>query len=122
MKGLTLTRGVKLLIVSMGLGGSKLDKHIQHYHRPDENKLWMYAPTKETLKCYSVRKGENPFFFGGLQSISVPDLGAIFVIGGLWADDTQVNDLIKKYRLGEVSSNDVPFFNSLQDVTDVIFQ
>lgn len=103
----------------MGTGGSKSETHYLHYHRPDENKLWLYAPVRETLKCYSVRKEEHPFFFGGLESISVPDLGAVFVIGGLWSDDTQVNELLKKYQNGEIGATEIPFFSSLQDVTDV---
>lgn len=70
----------------MGGKQSKSDKHLLHYHRPDENKLWLYMPNNEKFRCFPVYYQGSPFFFGGLESISVPPLGAIFVIGGLWAD------------------------------------
>lgn len=101
----------------MGAGSSKLEKHILQYYRPEENKLWMYMPNQELFKCYSVFKDEYPFFFGALESVVVPDVGAIFLIGGLWAAHNQVLALAEKHK-GE-SSSGATYFSSFQPITDV---
>lgn len=101
----------------MGAGSSKLDKHILQHHRPNENKLWMYMPNQELFKCYSVSKEGVPFFFGALESVVVPDVGAVFVMGGLWADHNQVLKLAEKHQ-GDNSSG-ATYFSSFQPITDV---
>lgn len=70
----------------MGAKNAKADAHVLHYHKADENKLWMYFPSAEKFRCYPVMYKGTPFFFGGLETISVPAAGAVFVVGGLWAD------------------------------------
>lgn len=65
----------------MGGGGSKIG-HLLHYHKPDENKLWVFHPKSEKFLCYPVFMETGPFFFGSLETISIPSLNSIFVIGG----------------------------------------
>lgn len=65
----------------MGGKGSK-PKHMLHYHRIEENTLWLFYPSKEEYVCYPVHTKSGPFFFGSLETVSVPNLNAIFVIGG----------------------------------------
>jgi len=78
----------------MGGKQGKSEKHMLHYHRPDENKLWLYLPNREVFKCYPCFMKDIPFFFGGVETISVPPLGAIFVVGGLWADQGYVTSQV----------------------------
>ena len=101
----------------MGIAGSKSDKHFLHYHRTDENKLWLYTPNQETFKCYSIFKDEHPFFFGGLETISVPEMGAVFTVGGLWADNTTIHKLLEERQLSNPGKGG--YSSSFTDVFDV---
>lgn len=65
----------------MGGKGSK-PKHVLHYHRMEENTLWLFYPAKEEYLCYPVYSKSGPFFFGSLETVSVPSLNAIYIIGG----------------------------------------
>jgi hypothetical protein len=58
------------------------EKHMLHYHRMDENCLWVFYPDNEQYMCYPVHSQAGPFFFGSLETVSVPNLNSIFVIGG----------------------------------------
>jgi len=57
-------------------------KHILHFHRLDENKLWLFYPESESYSCYPVYNQNGPFFFGNLETVGVPSLNSIFIIGG----------------------------------------
>lgn len=57
-------------------------KHMLHYHRMDENCLWVFYPENEQYMCYPVNSQAGPFFFGSLETVSVPSMNSIFVIGG----------------------------------------
>ena len=101
----------------MGGGSSKIDKHVLHHHRPKDNRLWMYMPNQELFKCYSVFKGNHPLFFGGLETVMVPDLGAVFVIGGIWADHNLVMELVEKHKPDTPGGG--AHFESFQPIIDV---
>lgn len=69
----------------MGNKGSKAAKkedHLLHYHKLDENKLWVFYPSSEKYECYPVFREEEPFFFGNLETISVPQMSRIYIVGG----------------------------------------
>lgn len=67
----------------MGNKKAKPEGHILHYHRLDENKLWVFYPSNERYDCFPVfTEDEVPFFFGNLETVSVPYMNRIFIIGG----------------------------------------
>lgn len=66
----------------MGNKGSGSEKHLLHYHKLDENKLWVFYPRNENYAVYPVFTETGPFFFGNLETISVPSLNRIYVVGG----------------------------------------
>ena len=66
----------------MGTGHSSKPQHLLHFHRTHLNKLWVFQPKTETFSCFPVFKESGPFFFGNMETISVPPLNTIFVIGG----------------------------------------
>lgn len=57
-------------------------KHLLHYHRTDENKLWVFYPDSEIYTCFPVYSTKGPFFFANYETISIPSLNAIYVVGG----------------------------------------
>lgn len=65
----------------MGNSGSQVG-HLLHFHKMDENKLWVFQPKTEKFLCYPVFRESGPFFFGSFETISIPNLNYIFVIGG----------------------------------------
>ena len=68
----------------MGFGQSK-NQHLQHYYKPDENKLWIFDPNDERFYCFPCFFENKPFFFLDLQSISVAQDNMIYFIGGKYA-------------------------------------
>lgn len=87
----------------MGGKGSK-PKHVLHYHRIEENTLWLFYPEKEQYVCYPVQSKTGPFFFGNLETVSVPSLNTIFVVGGAGlrsVPDYSIKENPFNARLGE---------------------
>lgn len=66
----------------MGNSPQQKPKHVLHYHRLDENKLWLFYPDTEMYNCFAAHTNTGPFFFGDMETIGVPSANAIFVIGG----------------------------------------
>lgn len=66
----------------MGSAKAKPEKHILHYHKLDENKLWVFFPSEELYKVYPVFTETGPFFFGNLETISIPGMNRVYIIGG----------------------------------------
>jgi hypothetical protein len=65
-----------------GSKAAKKEDHIMHYHKMDENKLWVFYPSSELYECYPVFRDEKPFFFGNLETVSIPQLSRVYIIGG----------------------------------------
>ena len=68
----------------LGKKEPKKETYILHYHRLDENRLWVFYPKYESYDCYPVLHGTNPFFFGNLETISIPHYNRIYIVGGQW--------------------------------------
>ena len=66
----------------MGNKKVKPESHILHYHRLDENKLWVFYPRSEKYDCFPVFSQTGPFFFGNLETVSVPHINRVYIIGG----------------------------------------
>ena len=72
----------------MGGSSSRFSKkYVLHFHKPDENRLYLFDTNYERLYCYPVYKDYKPFFFGGLETINIPKRQCIFLIGGLQIKD-----------------------------------
>ena len=67
----------------MGWAQSKNDSHMLHYYKKNENKLWIFEPFHERFYCFPCFMENGPFFFGGIESISVPREDCIYFIGGM---------------------------------------
>jgi hypothetical protein len=68
------------------MGGSigKFSKsHILHFHKPDENRIYLFDTHYERLFSYPIYKEFKPFFFGGMETINIPKRQCIYIIGGL---------------------------------------
>lgn len=66
----------------MGNAPQQKPKHVLHYHRLEENKLWLFYPDSEMYNCFAIHTKAGPFFFGDMETIGIPSANAIFVIGG----------------------------------------
>lgn len=78
-----------------GSGSGKKENHIVHYHKLDENKLWVFYPSSELYECYPVFIGDQPFFFGNLETVSVSKKNRIYIVGGTYFKESP------KYRLND---------------------
>ena len=68
----------------MGSSFGKFSKnHVLHFHKPDENRIYLFDTNYERLFCYPVYKEYRPFFFGGMETISIPKRQCLYIIGGL---------------------------------------
>lgn len=65
-----------------GKSSQKKEKHLLHYNKLDENKLWVFYPRSEKYECYPVFREEKPFFFGNLETVSIASKNRIYIIGG----------------------------------------
>jgi hypothetical protein len=65
-------------------GSASSGPHILHHYKPHENKLWIFEPVNERFYCFPVMTDLSPFFFANIESISVPQEKAIFIIGGMY--------------------------------------
>lgn len=66
----------------MGNKKATPEKHILHYHKLDENKLWVFYPSTEYYDCFPVFFQEKPFFFGNLETVSIPGVNRVYIVGG----------------------------------------
>jgi hypothetical protein len=65
-------------------GSASSGPHILHHYKSHENKLWIFEPVNERFYCFPVMTELSPFFFANIESISVPQEKAIFIIGGMY--------------------------------------
>lgn len=68
----------------LGKKESPKESHFLHFHRLDENRLWVFYPRSEMYDCFPVFADDQPFFFGNLETIGVPKANRIYIIGGHW--------------------------------------
>lgn len=78
-----------------------------HNHRLDENRLWLFVPSTEKYSCFPVFTETGPFFFGNLETISVPSMSRVYVVGGTGFkkqpefSNTPVSEELSKYQRKE---------------------
>ena len=62
-------------------------KHVLHFHKPEENRIYLFDTHYERLFSYPLYKEYKPFFFGGMESINIPQRQCVLIIGGLEVSD-----------------------------------
>lgn len=92
----------------MGGNSSSKEGHLLHFHKSHENKLWTFFSQTETFSCFPVFRDNGPFFFGNLETISVPPINTIFVVGGSGFRENPEHQRLDDYedRLIEVRTCD----------------